>query len=196
MSTTAPGSTTASTPPSATPATLSLPRAYNAADHFIDRHLREGRADKVALIDARGETTYGALAERVNRAGNALRALGVDVEQRVLLCMLDGVDFVAAFWGALKAGAVAVPVNTLLTAADYAHMLQDSRARVAIVSAALYPQLQPAFADLPFLRAVVVAGAGADTLPPGTFAFETLLAAAAPELAAAPTTPDDVAFWL
>ncbi len=180
----------------APPPTLALPRAYNAADHFIDRHLREDRGGKIALLEDTGATTYAALADRVNRAGNALRALGVEVEQRVLLCLLDGVDFVALFWGALKAGAVAVPVNTLLTTADYAHMLRDSRARVAVASASLYPRLEPALKDLPFLRAIVVAGAAPGALPLGTLALEALLQAASPELAAAPTTPDDVAFWL
>ncbi len=180
----------------APPATLALPREYNAAEYFIDRHVREGRGGRVALIEDAGEITYGALAERVARAGNALRGLGVDVEQRVLLCLPDGADFVAVFWGALKAGAVAVPVNTLLTTLDYAHMLRDSRARVAVVGASLYPKLQPALRDLPFLRAVVVAGAAPGALPPGTLALEALLRAAAPELDAAPTTPDDVAFWL
>ncbi len=160
---------------SAPPPTLALPRAYNAADHFIDRHLREDRGGKIALLEDTGITTYAALADRVSRAGNALRALGVDVEQRVLLCLLDGVDFVALFWGALKAGAVAVPVNTLLTTADYAHMLRDSRARVVVVSASLYPRLEPALKDLSFLRAVVVAGAAPGASPPGTLALEALL---------------------
>ncbi|HEX9109735.1 MAG TPA: benzoate-CoA ligase family protein, partial [Longimicrobiales bacterium] len=180
----------------APPDTLPLPREYNAADHFIDRHLREGRGTKVALVDDAGETSYAWLAQRVNRAGNALRALGLDVEQRVLICMLDTADFPAVFWGAIKAGAVAVPVNTLLSAADYAHMLRDSRARLVVVSAPLYPKLETALHDLPFLRAVVVAGAAPGELPLGTVALEDVLDAAAPELAAAPTTPDDVAFWL
>ena len=180
----------------APPDTLALPREYNAASHFIDRHLREGRGAKVALLDDAGETTYGRLAERVNRAGNVLRALGLDAEQRVLMCMLDTADFPAVFWGAIKIGAVAVPVNTLLSTADFAHMLRDSRARIVVVSAPLYPKLEPALKDLPFLRAVVVAGASASETAPGTLVLEELLAAASPELEAAPTTPDDVAFWL
>src|SRR5512142_2173957 len=87
----------------ALPGALSLPRAYNAATHFIDRHVGEGRGEQVALIDDGGETTYARLAERTNRAGNALRALGLDIEQRVLLCLLDTADFPAVFWGAIKA---------------------------------------------------------------------------------------------
>ncbi len=173
---------------------LDIPRAYNAAVHFIDRHLAEGRGRRLAFIDDAGECTYTALAERVCRAGNALAALGVQMEQRVLLCMLDSVDFVAAFWGAIKAGMVPVPVNTLLTPADYDFMLRDSRARVLVVSAPLLERLRPVLEGQPFLRAVVVAGT--DAPPAGTLPFTRLLAAASPELEPAPTTRDDAAFWL
>ncbi len=175
-----------------------LPRAYNAATHFIDRHLAEGRGAKAACRDERGTTTYAALAERVGRAGNALLDLGLDMEQRVMLCLQDTADFPALFWGAVKAGAVAVPVNTLLTAADYAFMLRDSRARVLVASDSLLPKLAPALADQPFLEHVVVSG----TLPEGDvagrtpLALESLLGAASPALAPAATTRDDVAFWL
>src|ERR1700735_3692032 len=111
---------------------MSVPvsRDYNAATHFVDRHVAEGRGAKVAFIDDDGTLTYAALHERVARAGHALRALGLGPEQRVAMCMLDTVDFPSVFWGAVKSGAVAVPLNTLLTAQDYAFMLRDSRARV------------------------------------------------------------------
>src|SRR6185437_6747179 len=114
-----------------------VPREYNAADHFIERHRREGRADKIAYIDDRDSYSYGELAERVNRAGNALRGLGVGRDQRIVLCMLDGIDFVARFWGAVKIGEIPVPVNSLLPATDYDFMLLDSRATVLAVSASL-----------------------------------------------------------
>src|SRR3974390_1100768 len=87
------------------PPRVTLPREYNAAIDFVDRHLSEGRADKVAFVDDRTSLTYGALAERVARAGNALRTLGAGIEQRVALCMLDSLDFPTVFWGAIKAGA-------------------------------------------------------------------------------------------
>jgi acyl-coenzyme A synthetase/AMP-(fatty) acid ligase len=112
-----------------------VPREYNAASHFIDRHLLEARGGKTAYIDDNGSYSYADLAARVNRAGNVLASLGVEMEQRVLLCVLDGIDFVALFWGALKIGAVPVPVNTLLTAADYDFMLQSQR-RCSIASRA------------------------------------------------------------
>ena len=91
---------------------LVLPRSYNAATHFIDRHLDEGRASKIAVIDEQGSYTYAQLAERVNRVAGALLQLGLEPEQRVLLCLLDTIDFPTVFWGAIKAGLVPVPVNT------------------------------------------------------------------------------------
>ena len=206
---------------STTPAAIEFPREYNAALEFIDANLARGRGEKVAFIDAAGRHTYAGLAERVNRAGNALRALGAGMETRVLMCMLDDVDFPAVFWGAIKAGCVPIPVNTLLTPDDYAHLLRDSRARIAVVSEALLDRFAPALADQPHVERVVVAGGAAHGGAPapagagsssgrprpaaGTgavadavddFQLADLLAAASPRLDAAPTTCDDVAFWL
>ena len=106
---------------------IELPRAYNAAVEFIDANLSKGREHKTAFIDAAGRYTYGELAERVNRAGNALRVLGAGMETRVLMCMLDDIDFPAVFWGAIKAGCVPIPINTLLTS----ERLRPSAARLA-----------------------------------------------------------------
>ena len=131
------------------PATIELPREYNAAVEFIDANLARGRSEKTAFIDATGRYTYGELAERVNRAGNALRMLGAGMETRVLMCMLDGIDFPAVFWGAIKTGCVPIPMNTLLTSGDYAHLLRDSRARIVVVSDALLDRFAPALAISP-----------------------------------------------
>src|SRR6185437_2036368 len=98
-------------------------RDGNAAAHFIDRHLVEGRAAKIAYIDDHGAYSYAELAASVNRAGNALKRLDVEPGDRLVLCLLDGIDFVALFWGALKIGAIPIPVNTMLTADDYAFLL-------------------------------------------------------------------------
>ena len=81
---------------------VQLPREYNATSHFVDRHLLEGRGDKTAFIDCNGPTSYNQLAERTNRAGNALQTLGAGMESRVMMCMLDTIDFPALFWGAIK----------------------------------------------------------------------------------------------
>src|SRR5205823_13743677 len=105
---------------------------YNATVDLLERNLRH--PDRVAVREAGRTVTYGELCERVNRAGNALSSLGLAMEQRVLLFLLDSADFMACFWGAIKAGLVPVPVNTLLTAADGDYMLRDSRARALVVS--------------------------------------------------------------
>ncbi len=163
---------------------------YNATTDLLERNL--AHPDRPVFRQDGRVTTYGALCERANRAGNALRALGVQLEQRVLLCMLDTPDLPAVFWGAMKAGLVPVPVNTLLTTADYDYLLRDSRARVLVVSAPLLPKVEPALREQPFLHSVVVAGGST----PGHVALDELLAQARPDLDAAPTTRDDVAFWL
>jgi benzoate-CoA ligase len=171
-------------------------REYNAADHFIDRHLREGRAAKIAYIDDRGSYSYGELAARVNRAGDALRRAGVEMEQRILLCVLDGIDFVALFWGALKIGAIPVPVNTLLSGADYDYMLRDCRAKVLAVSAPLLERFESAIALQPYLKRIVVCGGEAPIADTRVLSFDALTAAADVNLEAARTVSDDVGFWL
>jgi benzoate-CoA ligase family protein len=174
------------------PRFLELPRRYNAATHFIDRHVAEGRGAKVAFIDDRGSHTYADLAARVNRAGNLLKAQGVQREQRVLMAMLDSIDFPALFFGALKIGAVPVPVNTLLPTADYDFLLRDSRAVVLAVSDALLEKFRPIVNDQPYLKQVLVSGRVAPTIKP----LESLLAEQSDQLEAADTTPDDIGFWL
>src|SRR6185436_1651847 len=114
---------------------LGLPPVFNAASHFVDRHVADGRGGRIAIECGDERVTYAALAERVNRFGSALRdALDVRPEERVLLLLLDTPAFHTAFFGAIKAGAVPIPTNTLWKTPDYRHVINDSRARVAIVS--------------------------------------------------------------
>jgi benzoate-CoA ligase len=164
-----------------------VPRAYNAAVDLLERNLSAGRAGKIAIFDDRGSYTYGELAERVNRCANALRGLGLEMEQRVMVALLDGIDYPTVFLGALQAGIVPVCVNTLLPAADYDYMLRDSRARALIVSEALLPVFAPILESRPaHLKHVVVTGKPLDDL----------LAAASSRCEPAGTTCDDAAFWL
>ena len=169
-----------------------VPRDYNFAADVLEMNLRAGRANKPAYIDARGTTTYGQLAERAARFGAALRGLGVRREERVLMAMLDTADWPVAFLGCLKAGIVAIPVNTLLTDEDYRFMLSDSRARCLVVSEALFPKFEKIIADCPDLEHIVVAGEN----PHGYRLFDDLVGAVEPEPYTAPTTCDDIAFWL
>ncbi len=172
---------------------ITLPRDYNAAVDLIERNLSAGRGDKIAVIDDAGSYSYRELAARVDRAANALRKLGLEPEQRILLCLLDTIDFPTVFLGAIKAGIVPIPVNTLLTTADYDFMLRDSRARALIVSDALLSRFTPILSSQPALRHVIVSGAAETKLGRS---LATLLAEAEPKAEAAATTRDDVCFWL
>src|SRR5271156_5773549 len=139
-------------------AVAAIPRRYNFAEDILARNLAAGRAGKLAYIDPRGTWTYGQLAERVARFGKVLRTLGIAPEQRVLLCLTDTIDWPTAFLGAIKAGAVAVPVNTLMTEADYRFMLEDSRAKLLVVSEELHPRFAGLIGMCPDLEHVVVSG--------------------------------------
>ncbi len=169
-----------------------IPRDYNAAADLVERNLAAGRGGKTAYIDDAGHYSFAQLAERVNRFGSGLKALGLQMEDRVLLAMSDTIDWPSAFLGAIKAGIVPIAVNTLLTTKDYEYMLSDSRAKALLVSEALLPQFAPLLEKLPFLRHVIVSGADAK----GHTAFMEVLARGSDRLEAAPTTRDDPCFWL
>jgi benzoate-CoA ligase len=169
-----------------------IPRSYNFAADILGRNLAAGRAAKPAFIDPRGSWTYGQLADRVERFGHVLRSLGVAREERIMLCLLDTIDWPTAFLGAIKAGVVAIPVNTLLTEEDYRFMLADSRAKLLVVSEALYPKFAELISACPDLQHVIVSGDDAH----GHARFEDLIEAAKGEPYTAPTTRDDLCFWL
>ncbi len=169
-----------------------IPRVYNFAADILERNLRAGRADKPAYIDPRGSWTYGQLAERVDRFGRVLRSFGIRREERILLALLDTIDWPTAFLGAIKAGVVPVPVNTLMTEDDYRFMLADSRAKVLVVSEALFPKFANLIGSTPDLMHVIVSGENAR----GHRRFEDSLINARPESYTAPTTRDDMCFWL
>lgn len=169
-----------------------IPRDYNFAADVLQRNLDAGRANKPAFIDARGVTTYGQLADRVARFGAALRGIGIKREERVLLALLDTIDWPTAFLGCLKAGIVAVPVNTLLTEDDYRFMLADSRAKCLVVSEALFAKFEKLIKESPDLEHVIVSGDN----PHGYRLFADVIGADEPEPYTAPTTCDDMAFWL
>ena len=169
-----------------------LPAEFNVATWFVDRHVEDGRAARPAFHYEDRVLTYGDVQDLTNRTGNALLDLGVRMEDRVLVLCLDAPEFLGAFWGAIKIGAVPVPCNTLMRTADYVYFLRDSRAKVAVVSAALLGEAGPAFGQSPFLQHVLVAGG-----PAGAHhAYEERVARASSRLDPAPTSRDDAAFWL
>ena len=169
-----------------------LGRRYNAAETFIDAH-RGVRDERIAIRCQGASVTYGELAANVDRAGNALRALGIEMEQRVVIHCVDSPAFVYAFFGAIKIGAIPVPTNTLLPANDLRYILEDSRAVAIVASAPLLPKVLEIRKQLPRLRHVLVAGAAGQD---GVLSFDEALAAADAELTPADTTPDDPCFWL
>jgi benzoate-CoA ligase len=181
-----------SAPPSLAPTASAMPRDYNFAADILKRNLDAGRAEKIAFVDHRGTCSYGDLAARAERFGHVLRSLGIRREERILMCLLDTVDWPTAFLGAIKAGVVAVPVNTLMTEDDYRFMLDDSRARLLVVSEELLPKFEKAIAAAKDLAHVIVSGEKAHRHK----RFDDVLAAAKTEPVTAPTTCDDICFWL
>lgn len=171
-----------------------LPVIFNAASYFVDRNVDEGRGDRVAIECGDERVTYRQVLERVNRFGSALRTrLNVQPEQRIALILQDTPAFAYSFFGAIKAGAVPVPLNTLWRAKDYAHALNDSGARVLVISEAVLREfLVIDRRDIPRLEQVIVIG----TPPAGCLSFDALLADGSPSFAAEPTHRDAMAFWL
>jgi benzoate-CoA ligase len=180
--------------PSNVPSAAPLGAQFNFAHHLIT--LNQQRAAKAAYVDDLGSLSYGDLALRIRSMAATLLALGIRREERVLVLMHDCNDWPVAFLGAMYAGIVPVAVNTLLTADDYAYMLQHSRAQAALVSAALVPALQAAMAHGGHEVKSVLVSRPAATLPAGMLAMDSLLAQHVPLATAAPTSPDDPGFWL
>ncbi|GGC49270.1 benzoate-CoA ligase family protein [Chelatococcus reniformis] len=172
---------------------MSTPARYNAVTELLDRNITLGRAGKIAFTDPARQLSYGALQGDSRRLANLLAQLGVRREERAALVMLDTVEFPIVFLGALRAGVVPVPLNTLLTPEQYAYVLADSRAKVLFVSAALLPALEAVLPSLPELRDVIVVGAGGAT---HHHDFAAALAGAPDACATADTHADEPAFWL
>jgi len=171
---------------------IALPETFNVAVHLVDRNVLEGRGEKIAIECGDEQVNYRQLLERVNRVGNALRDLGVRQEERVLILLPDCPEFLYSFFGVIKIGAVAVPANTFLKPQEYEYLLNDSRARVAVVDETVLPQLDAIPRErLRFLRQVVAVGAHRQHL-----SFRELIEPASPELEPESTSRDDVAFWL
>jgi benzoate-CoA ligase len=167
-------------------------RSFNLADRFVDRHIREGRTAKVAIRCGKLARTYGEVAADVNRVGNGLLSLGLQKEQRVLLCLPDSPEFVAAYFGAMKIGAIAVPTSTAARTNDYEYFLGESRARILVVHSTIFSEIAPALGTQHYLQHVIVVGES----QPNHVRWDDFLAAGSSELDVARTSGEDVAFWL
>lgn len=194
------------------PASVEIPERLNAATEFLDAHVDAGRGDRTAIhyVADGSRYSYAEVLAASNRTGNALLDLGVDPEQRVAMLQLDTPEFPAVFFGAIKAGIVPVPFNTLLQPEDYLYLLQDSRARALVVSAPLLTAVPPILPKLDHLRHLIVAsdpftGDGALAAPvelppaPAGIAVHRLTdlqAGSKPELTPFDSSADDACFWL
>ena len=174
---------------------IELPDRMNAATYFVDANVEAGRGDKVAIyyVGDGSTYTYSDVLEGVNRFGNALKELGVRMEERVMLLLLDSPEFVFSFFGAIKMGAVPIPTNTLLKPHDYEYLLNDSRARALIVSEPLLEQIEPIRDRLRYLQHIVVVG---EPHSNDQLSYRELVESASPELDAEEMSKDDACFWL
>jgi len=190
-----------------------LPEHFNAATFFVDRHVTEGRGARTAFRFRGRSITYAEVATSVDRVAAGLASLGVEIENRVVLVLRDTPAFGASFWGTVKLGAVVVPLNTLMGDPEYEFILNDSRAKVAIVEEDFAPRFAALRARCPWLRAVVVVtvagavGAGAASLAstagglikkpgaadPAVLALDDLLSTAPVETA--DTFREDIMYW-
>jgi len=191
----------ASSEPHAESEIAALPARYNAAEDLLSRNLAAGRGAKIAYIDDGGAASFAELDARCRRFAGALEQAGFRREERVLLCALDTIDFPTVFLGCLLAGVVPVAVNTLLTADDYAYMLEHSGARAVVVSAALLPMMRAAIDKAGVTPDVITAAPYVEQSAEGSAdssitSVAAMAAGAAPLAQAAATGPDDMAFWL
>lgn len=168
---------------------------YNAAADLVERNLGAA-AHRAAFVDDAGSVTYAQLAERVNRFAGALGALGVMREQRVLLVLLDSIDFPTAFLGAIKHGAIPVPANTLLGAEDLRYVLEDCRANVVVASTELLPVVREAIGLAKWSGTSIVSERTKAAPEGAELRLEAILAKAEPQVDAAATHPDEPCFWL
>ena len=164
---------------------------FNLGDYFLDRNIREGRGDKIAIYTERRNYSYNEIQEMANKTGNALRNLGLGIDDRLMMLMFDDPQFYAVFWGATKIGVVPIPVNTMLTSDDYEYLLNDSRAKALAISEELVPVISNIKGDLPYLRDMIVFTENGAQVP-----FKHKVNNASSTLKTEYTTKDDVGFWL
>ena len=168
---------------------------FNAADHLVDRHVRDGRGDRLAVVAADRSLTYAELADEVSRVAAGLRTLGVRPEERVMLCMADGIELLTGILAALRIGAVPVPVSTMVTGLELAKLVTDSRTRVLCVSAEFAALASVAVDMSPELVHLVVDG-DVTGRPPELAVHRWVDFAGTDPLPAYPTWADSPALWL
>jgi benzoate-CoA ligase family protein len=170
---------------------VELPEIYNAATTFVDANILQGRGRRTAIYYADRQFTYQEVFEKVNRTGNVLRELGIEIEHRVLLVLPDSPEFAFSFFGAIKIGAVPIPTNPWMSFKDYEYLINDSRARAIILHESILPEMEKIWDQTRFLKHVIVVGK-----PRGrALSYEALISKASDKLEAEATNRDDIAFW-
>jgi benzoate-CoA ligase family protein len=168
---------------------VELPDIYNATTTFVDENIAAGRGKRTAIYYQDQTFTYQDVFEKVNRTGNALKELGVEIEHRVLLILPDSPEFAFSFFGAIKIGAVPIPTNPWMHIQDYEYLVNDSRARAVVVHESVLPQVENI--STPFLKHIIVVGKPAAK----ALSYDNLIAKASDRLEAETTNRDDVCFW-
>jgi len=173
-------------------------RPYNAAADFVDANVARGLGDKVAFTDPQRSLTYRELQTGTCRFASALKGLGLPDESRIILLFHDTVDYPIVFWGTIRAGIIPIPLNTLLTAQQYAYLFADSRAAATVVAAPLARMMLSIRDRLPCLRHIIVTEATPQDRAQlrDVLFLDDVLAHAEPTPYVAPTMSDDVALWM
>jgi benzoate-CoA ligase family protein len=169
---------------------LRFPQPFNVAECFIDRHIAEGRAAKVAIRTLQREVTYAELVGNVNRFGNALIELGIGRGERVLMVVKDCPEFFFLFWGAIKAGVIPVPLNTMLRAKDFDYIIRDSECAGLVYTPEFGGEVEPALAQCAWKPRAALRMEGGDD------AMAARARGASPDLRALPAGAGDDCFWL
>lgn len=172
-----------------------LKERYNAANRFIEENVRRGLGEKVAIIDDDEQVTYNELLQRVNKFGSALKNLDIESENRIILLTYDSSEFIATFFGAMKIGAIPIPISTMLQPQDYEYMLNNSRAKVLVVHENIWNKLQEYRERFVFLKHVIVISnqtlKSTDVLD-----FFEITNRASSDIQSIYTTAEDPCFWL
>ena len=173
-----------------------VPDRLNMAEWFLDARLEEGLGDKTAIYYRDEEVSYRQLVAGSCKVTNLLRELGLTIEDRVLVLMLDTPEWVEAYFGILRAGCVAVPANTWLKPKDYAYYLEYARPKAVIVDAEVWPQVEPVAKDAPYTKHFIVLDRNGGAAPEGTIDYRTEVGRQDDTARTEPTYRDDFATWL
>lgn len=174
---------------------LLIRKPYNATTEFVDGAIKHGFGENKAFIDPYHSLTYHELQLRTCQLADGLIKLGIRQEERVALLLQDTIEFPIAFWGCIRAGIIALPLNTFLTEKQYAYILSDSRATGLVIAASLVKGVLPILKNLPSLKKIIIVNSNQENIPEA-YDFEKLLAASESKVFAAPTLSDEVAFWM